>query len=87
MERGPGNYALKPARIGAAEPNKAFMHDWWNGRRASLRGWCLQRREGSSPLSCTWSTVSTSCDHLKLNRSAFLYAVSLTGQNDRLRPC
>ena len=53
MERGPGDYALKPAGIGAAEPNKAFMHDWWNGRRASLRGWCLQRREGSSPLSCT----------------------------------
>ena len=52
--RGPGDYTLKPARIGAAEPNKVFMHDWWNGRHVALRTQCAQAREGSSPLLCTW---------------------------------
>ena len=44
-------------------------------------GSCAARRKGSSPLSCTWSTVSASCDHLrreKLSRSAFLCPISLT---------
>ena len=25
------------------------MRMWWNGRHASLRGWCQQWRAGSSP--------------------------------------